>query len=192
MEQLTIGIDGEGAKKVLRSALNDALDAAWPETASPLKRVAMMNEAFGNPRGHIADYPDNPEAMKRLDKQVSNIQDEFNEFYDKGFCAGNVKEMRDALCDIMVFAAGALHFLGVDADADMHAVIDGLYTRFIKDDADKAATVALHAARGVTDVYFEGEYPRMVMKSASDQPDAPRGKFLKSASYRNTVFPEAK
>jgi hypothetical protein len=28
----------------------------------------------------------------------------------------------------------------------------------------------------------------MVMKSASDQPDAPKGKFLKSASYQNTVF----
>lgn len=25
---------------------------------------------------------------------------------------------------------------------------------------------------------------------ASDQPDAPKGKFLKSASYTNTVFPE--
>lgn len=67
--------------------------------------------------------------------------------------------------------------------------VDGVMTRFIKDDADKQATQALHAANGVTDVYFEGEYPTMVMKSASDQPDAPKGKFLKSASYKQTVFP---
>jgi hypothetical protein len=30
----------------------------------------------------------------------------------------------------------------------------------------------------------------MVMKSASDQPDAPKGKFLKSASYSEPVLPE--
>jgi hypothetical protein len=70
----------------------------------------------------------------------------------------------------------------------MQDVISGVMTRFIKDEADKEATIALHAAKGVTDVYFEGEYPKMVMKSASDQPDAPRGKFLKSASYVNTQF----
>jgi hypothetical protein len=70
----------------------------------------------------------------------------------------------------------------------MHTVVDAVFTRFIKDEADKAATIALHAAKGVTDVYFEGEYPKMVMKSASDQPDAPKGKFLKSASYSQPVF----
>ena len=47
---------------------------------------------------------------------------------------------------------------------------------------------AVVAAAGVTDVYFEGEYPTMIMKSASDQPDAPKGKFLKSASYKEPVF----
>lgn len=50
------------------------------------------------------------------------------------------------------------------------------------------AEIALHAARGVIEVYFEGDYPVMVMKSAVDQPDAPKGKFLKSASYSQPVF----
>ncbi|MBK6006360.1 hypothetical protein JJB11_09680 [Ramlibacter ginsenosidimutans] len=71
----------------------------------------------------------------------------------------------------------------------MDAVVDGVMTWFIRDEADKHATIALHAAGGVTHVYFEGEYPLMVMKSASDQPDAPKGRFLKSASYQDTVFP---
>ncbi len=64
-------------------------------------------------------------------------------------------------------------------------------TRFIKDDADREATIAKHAALGVTKVYFEGRYPHMVMKSAEDQPEAPKGKFLKSASFKETQFPNA-
>jgi hypothetical protein len=108
-----------------------------------------------------------------------------NNFFDE--CV-EAKDFRDACADIKVFVDGASHLAGFDGDADMHTVVDAVFTRFIKDDADKAATVALHAAKGVTDVYFEGEYPKMVMKSASDQPDAPKGKFLKSASYLQPIF----
>jgi hypothetical protein len=170
--------------------------------------VAYMNTAFGNPKGfheHI-NWP-------RIQKQCLNIPDELGELFiamgaDSDVMKSAVQAfkehialakpgsnpirldlVRDALCDIHVFAYGAHHLMGIDADADMRAVIDGVMTRFIKDDEDKAATIALHAAAGVTDVYFEGSYPTMVMKSASDQPDAPKGKFLKSASYKQPVFP---
>lgn len=169
------------------------------------KRVAAMNVAFGNPKGdpHNIDWD-------RVRKQSLNIVDEFGELMvalgaDKNIIKAAVENMkwaashvvhpidpegaRDALCDIHVFAYGSHHFMGIDADVDMAAVVDGVMTRFVKDYADMAATLALHAAKGVTDVYFEGEYPTMVMKSASDQPDAPKGKFLKSASYSQTVFP---
>lgn len=168
------------------------------------RRVARMNVAFGNPKG-------DPSAIdyNRIRKQCLNIADELGELlialgaYDAGvkqcvealkMAAGqrnanpNLHGVRDALCDIHVFAYGAHHLMGIDADSDMHAVLNGVMTRFIKDEADKAATIAMHAAKGVTDVYFEGEYPTMVMKSASDQPDAPKGKFLKSASYSEPVF----
>ena len=167
--------------------------------------VAAMNTAFGNPKG-------NPQEIdwNRVRKQSLNIVDEFGELMvalgaDKNIIKAAIENMkwaathvvnpvdpegvRDALCDIHVFAYGSHHFMGIDADVDMVAVVDGVMTRFVKDDADMAATVALHAAKGVTDVYFEGEYPTMVMKSASDQPDAPKGKFLKSASYEQTTFP---
>lgn len=175
--------------------------------------VTAMNAAFGNPKG-------NPAAIDwdRIAKQSLNIADELAEVFvslgadrDRaraaahsfkktleglrliGKQAGAAPDaigVRDGLCDVHVFAYGAHHLMGIDADADMRVVVDGVMTRFIKDEADKAATIAKHAAAGVTDVYFEGEYPTMVMKSASDQPDAPKGKFLKSASYQEPVFPE--
>lgn len=166
------------------------------------QRVAEMNEAFGNPKG-------NPEAIdwERITKQCMNIGDEFVELVVAlGADAKGVKALktalgkldftgkvdlngvRDALCDIQVFGNGAHHLMGYDADRDMDDVVDGVMTRFIKSPEDKEATIALHAKKGVTDVYFEGNYPKMVMKSASDQPDAPKGKFLKSASCVKTVF----
>lgn len=176
-------------------------------TPTSFQLVAAMNTAFGNPRG-------NPSAInwERIRKQCLNIPDEFGELMialgaDPTLTKAAVAHLkwtvskaaasevnplgvRDALCDIHVFGYGAHHLMGIDADADMRSVVSGVMTRFIKDDDDKAATIAKHAAAGVTDVYFEGEYPTMIMKSASDQPDAPKGKFLKSASYSEPVFHE--
>lgn len=169
------------------------------------QRVSQMNEAFNNPKGDPRNID-----HQRLINQCKNILDEFTETMKalgapeqlvKGLKAfakeidptefspiQDLDQVRDGLCDIHVFAYGAHHFMGIDADRDMDAVVDGVMTRFIKDEADKVATVAKHATKGVTDVYFEGEYPTMIMKSASDQPDAPKGKFLKSASYQDTQF----
>lgn len=150
---------------------------------TPFQRVAEMNNAFGNPKGNPSNI-----NWSKLTNQCKNILDEYNELLE-ALDNQDIEAVRDALCDIQVFVNGAQHLIGVDGDADMQAVIDGVMTRFIKDPFDKDATVALHAAKGVTAVYFEGEYPKMVMKSASNQPDAPQGKFLKSASYAATVFP---
>lgn len=169
--------------------------------------VAAMNTAFGNPQGTASAID-----WSRVGKQCLNLADELGELFValgadatliKAAVANlkwnaskptgrevNIEQVRDSLCDLHVFAYGAHHFMGIDADADMRAVVDGVMTRFVKDEADKGATIAKHAAAGVTDVYFEGEYPTMIMKSASDQPDAPRGKFLKSASYIEPVFPQ--
>lgn len=161
-----------------------------------------MNDAFGNGKG-------NPQSidLDRIRSQTRNILDEFCEVQmalgaskeavqalrdaAKGIRYSeevNLDEVRDGLCDIHVFAYGAHHLMGIDADRDMNSVVDGVMTRFIKDEADKQTTIAKHAAKGVTEVYFEGEYPVMVMKSAVDQPDAPKGKFMKSASYSEPVF----
>jgi len=178
---------------------------AKKETMSNFKRVAAMNVAFGNPKG-------DPKAIDfdRIRKQSLNIADELGELYSalgaspelikkvvaelKRIAAQPTQDVdldgvRDALCDIHVFAYGAHHLMGIDADKDMCAVVEGVMTRFVKDYNDMKATMALHTAKGVVHTYVEGEYPTAVLKSAFDQPDAPKGKFLKSASYQDTVFP---
>jgi predicted HAD superfamily Cof-like phosphohydrolase len=166
------------------------------------ERVSDMNVAFGNPNGNPLSI-----SLDRVRSQTRNILDEFCEIQlalgasqeavdairvaAKGISYPNDVDLdgvRDGLCDVHVFAYGAHHLMGLDADRDMDGVVSAVMTRFIKDEADKQATIAKHAAKGVTEVYFEGDFPTMVMKSAVDQPDAPKGKFLKSASYCEPDF----
>lgn len=169
------------------------------------ERVAEMNEAFGNPKGD----PQNIDWAK-VRSQCKNIFDEFIELQvalgvdrvtlanlqrartalNNGTYPGDpdLAQVRDTLCDINVFSYGGHHLMGIDADRDMNAVVDGVMTRFIKDEQDEIATIKKHAEKGVTKVYLEGEYPKRILKSAAEQPDAPRGKFLKSASCRSPIF----
>jgi hypothetical protein len=93
------------------------------------------------------------------------------------------------LSSILIQSENAAKTIGQNLNDDMRTVVSAVMTRFIKNDEDKAATISLHAKKGVTDVFFTGEYPSMIMKSASDQPDAPKGKFMKSASYSQPIFP---
>lgn len=169
--------------------------------------VVAMNQAFGNmaiPALHYYDgrAPGDPlppraeytAAWTRLEKQCKNILAEYNEL-QLALVARSVEDVRDALCDIQVFAMGAQHFLSVDGDADMDAVLDGVMTRFCKDPAELTATVLHWAKRGVTEVRAEGEFPRVCIKATADQTDCdgdiiPTGKFLKSVGYKNTVFPQ--
>jgi hypothetical protein len=204
-EQANMYVDGYNCKFGERPRTYFAVHRSMVTT--PFGRVAKMNTAFGNPKG-------DPQSIDwdRIRNQCKNIFDEYIELMDAlgladkkglgtfkliheamykniGFTRpADVEAVRDALCDIQVFDMGAQHLMGYDGDRDMDDVVDGVMSRFVKSDADKAATIAIHAAKGVTKVYFEGEYPEMVMKSFEDQPDAPRGKFLKSSTYKNTVF----
>lgn len=176
---------------------------------TPFQLVTAMNTAFGNKIGNPQDFMPvtptpsdtatqvhfNTKPWDRLRNQCKNILDEYHEVMGcrstgkvGAIQKHDIDGVRDGLCDIMVFALGAYHMLGLDADVDMEAVLTGVMTRFIRDEEDKSATILKHAAKGVSQVYFEGQYPTMIMKSAVDQPDAPKGKFLKSASYTDTVF----
>ena len=147
-------------------------------------QVAEINTLFGNPKGDCKNL-----NFNKIRSQCKNILDEYNELMS-AINDGDFEDIRDALCDIQVFIQGAQHMMGVDGDLDMIAVINGLKTRFIKDEDDLMATMSYHKTRGIHKFYFEGEYPMKIMKSAEDQPDAPKGKFLKSASYSKPVFPE--
>lgn len=178
-------------------------------------RVAEMNVAFNNPKGDPHNI-----NWERIEKQCKNILDEYNELMraiegikvlkEQGghmspeqvkhyklkdgqvpFYVQLVEHVRDALCDIHVFGYGAHHLMGYDADRDMDSVVDGVMTRFCRDEEELQATIKHWSEHGITEVYVEGEFPKKVVKSAKDQPDAPKGKFLKSIGYSEPVFYEA-
>lgn len=161
------------------------------------QQVSEMNEAFGNPKG-------DPRAINgaRLLSQCKNIAKEYQELMKEfGFkvefthtsvpgTGGNTDQIRDALCDIMVFALGAYHFMGHDADRDMELVVNALYTRFCATPESLIDTCKKYDALGVK-YYIEGQFPYVRLKSAEDQGDGeyPEGKFLKAAGYRTPEFP---
>lgn len=146
------------------------------------EQVTDINTKFGNPKGDFKKI-----NIEKIHSQCKNILDEYNELI-LAINKGDIEEIRDALCDIQVFIQGAQHMMGVNGDEDMEAVINGLKSRFIKSDKDLTETLQMHKNKGINKVYFEGEFPLMIMKSGEDQPDAPKGKFLKSASYSKPVF----
>lgn len=168
------------------------------------KLVSEMNEAFGNPKGDPTDikWADIQRQCKNIGNEfaelmaalgaepycVERLQDAVDDLLFSDVPAPNLDAVRDGLCDIHVFAYGAHHKMGVDADRDMAEVVGAVMTRFVKTEFDLEATLKKHAARGITQVYTEGAFPKLILKSACDQPDAPKGKFLKSASYREPVF----
>lgn len=168
----------------------------WPApimtTHTPITnffRVSHMNHMFGNPKGDPKEI-----NMDRLLKQVNNIPGEYSEFLT-ALTAGDVPQMRDALCDIMVFAYGAFHFMGYDADADMATVVEAVMTRFCKNREDLEDTVTKYVRLGFPPevLRVEGEFPYKCVKVAADftAPDGeyfPKGKFLKSASYKQPVL----
>lgn len=150
------------------------------------KQVSKMNEAFGNPKGNPGEID-----FARLDKQCSNILDEYNEL-QAALAAKDPILVRDALCDIMVFTLGAFHFMGADADADMDVVYGSNMSKFIKDDEDKEKTEAKYKALGVPYV-LEGEYPIMRLRCTetivgADGESYRANKILKSASYTPPVL----
>lgn len=176
--------------------------------------VSAMNEAFGNPKG-------DPELLKlsavpvltgdgvppfdkeaadnlwaRLDRQCKNIASEYYELL-VGLEERDLYKVRDALCDINVFSLGAHHFMGLDADADMAAVVESLFSRFCVNQQHLDATSNHYFGKGVAHVY-EGEFPRKCLKSSCDQGlsivdgkevwEYPKGKFLKALGYHQPVF----
>lgn len=154
--------------------------------------VSEMNIAFGNPAGDPTKYIN----VERLRNQCKNIPKEYKELTD-AFDAfetestqKNLDDIRDALCDIMVFAYGAFHLMGINADADMAQVIAALETRFVRDSEHLFQTLAYYKDEKGLKVYVEGTFPRMVIKSAEDQGDGeyPKGKFLKAVGYHEPEF----
>lgn len=151
---------------------------------SNFHKVAVFNQAIGNEAGDKQNID-----WELLEREVAMIQSEVDEL-NEAIKNKDSNGVRDALCDIHVFAYGTHFKLGYNADEDMDTVIDALYSRFCKTPRDLIATMEHHKQRGVDSVTIHGEYPFVYIKSAGDFPDAPSGKFLKSVNYCEPKFNE--
>lgn len=151
--------------------------------------VSQLNVAYGNNQGD----PKNPN-WARLESQAKNILDEYNELMEDGIAQKDITEVRDAICDILVFTLGLGHLAGLPVEADMEAVDLSNRSKFCKDPAELEATVKKYDALGVVTV-VDGEYPFKRVKSAQDQvgndgKNYPAKKMLKSVSFVEPKFVE--
>ena len=160
------------------------------------KLVCDMNEAFGNAKGDPLNVhgPSLASQCKNIGSEFKELMREFGvevtiDYVKSGLMSDTLDGVRDALCDIMVFALGAYHRMGYDAEQDMTAVVEALYTRFCRDEEHLRATAAHYTALGI-EFYTEGVFPQVCLKSARDQGDGeyPKGKFLKALGYSQPTF----
>ena len=150
------------------------------------KDVSKMNEQFGNVKGTpgVVNWP-------KLENQCRNILDEYTELL-QALRQEDPIEVRDALCDILVFTLGAYHLLGEDADKDMQAVFNSNMSKFCTNIDELSATIDYYTRTGVK-VYSEGGFPFTCIKSLSTQVgrdgrNYPKDKFLKCINWRKPNF----
>ena len=152
------------------------------------KDVIDMNEAFGNFSGDRL----NPN-WEALSNQSKNILDEYNELFDDGINPKDMKEFRDAICDILVFTMGAAHMSGMDLEADMKMVFDSNMSKFCANEKDLTDTINKYVFDIGIEIYVDGEFPRKRVKSAKEQTGLDgkiyqANKMLKSVSFKPPVF----
>jgi hypothetical protein len=149
---------------------------------SMFQAVSDLNVAYGNSKGD----PTNPD-WARLESQAKNILDEYNELMDDGISVKNITEVRDAICDILVFTLGLAHMAGLPVEEDMEAVDASNRTKFCRNNDELGQTAAKYRDLGV-EVYVEGSFPSMRVKSLKDQvgldgKNYPANKMLKSVAF---------
>lgn len=149
--------------------------------------VSRLNVAFGNPAG-------NPKApnWERLESQAKNILDEYNELMDDGIGPKNIDQVRDAICDILVFTLGLAHMAGVPVVEDMAEVDRSNMSKFCATEEDLWETMIKYRDLGV-DTYVEGDFPMVRVKSAKEQvgldgKQYQAHKMLKSVSFSEPTF----
>jgi hypothetical protein len=149
--------------------------------------VVKLNEAFGNAAGD----PNNPN-WGRLESQAKNILDEYNELMEDGIAAKNMYEVRDAICDILVFTLGLAHMAGVPVEEDMAEVDRSNMSKFCLDEDELTETLIKYRDLGV-DVYVDGNFPMARVKSSKQQTGLDgklyqAHKMLKSVSFSEPKF----
>ena len=150
------------------------------------KDVSLMNEMFGNLKGdpNIINWP-------RVENQSKNILDEYEELLE-ALRQEDPAQLRDALCDIMVFTLGVYHLIGGDADKDMQEVYRSNMSKFCTNKDELEKTINYYNRIGIK-VYGGGEFPYAYVKSLSTQIGAngrsyPKDKFLKCINWKEPNF----
>jgi Phosphoribosyl-ATP pyrophosphohydrolase len=169
-------------------AVKQASVGPFKPPLTPWQLVQEMSLAFGNPQGD----PLNPN-WEKVEAQRKGIREENEDELGAAIAKRDIEAARDALCDVMVFALGAYHAMGYDADRDMAAVVEALFTRFCRNKEHLGETVDHYTYKVGIRVYCGGEFPRMWVKSLEDQTGKdgavyPRDKFLKARGYAQPVF----
>lgn len=148
--------------------------------------VSRLNTLWGNLKGD----PNNIDWVK-LDSQAKNIKDEYDELME-AIAAKDVTEVRDALCDILVFTYGAGHMAGVPLDADMKAVYDSNLSKFCKNPDEFLKTIIHYKNLGV-EILGEGDFPEVRVRSTkyqigNDGKTYQANKILKCINWKEPAF----
>ncbi|MGH1461210.1 MAG: nucleoside triphosphate pyrophosphohydrolase family protein [Neptuniibacter sp.] len=144
--------------------------------------VSKLNTVFGNEQGD----PNNPN-WEKIQKQLHLIQEETAEL-SEGVDTKNWQEMRDAVSDILVVTYGMAHIMGIDVDADMAAVQDSNMSKLCTTPEEVETTLGFYEQEVGIQVYAEGHFPEVAIKSSQDQTGTdekfyPKGKFLKNTNW---------
>jgi len=144
--------------------------------------VSKLNDVFGNEQGD----PNKPN-WEHIRKQLHLIQEETVELTE-GVETKDWQEMRDAVSDILVVTYGMAHIMGIDADADMAAVHDSNMSKLCTTSDEVTETLGFYEDEIGIQVYAEGHFPEVAIKSSQDQTGTdgkfyPKGKFLKNTNW---------
>lgn len=151
------------------------------------QKVSHLNNCFGN---KPVTFKDDKWAIAV--KQLGLIQEELIELID-GVEAQNIKEVRDAISDVLVTTYGLAHRLGINADADMEAVQQSNLSKLCKTEEELQATMAYYFEEIGIEVYSGGKLPEAFVKSSKDQEGKdgkfyPAHKFLKNTNWYEPVL----
>jgi hypothetical protein len=137
---------------------------------------------------HVAGKTNNP-TWQAAEQQAKVIE---------AVAMRRLDRLRDGIADLLVTAYGMASVLGYDANADMAAVLQSLFTRFDRTEEDAAKTKIKYIDQGVetlTRITHVGQDVYYITISTHDQINitngetVPAGKFLKSWQYSDPVLP---
>lgn len=149
---------------------------------SNYEMVRHLNSVFGNTP---------PATQADVEKQLRLINEEVKEL-SEGIAKKDIEEIRDAISDILVVTYGMGHILDLPVDEDMLAVQTANLSKLCTTPEECSATVKKYADLGI-EVYSEGEYPEVCIKSLKDQTGSdgafyPKNKFLKCVNWHVPEF----